>query len=104
MPQDAARRRPGQEASPTALGSARVDWTPVTGAASYLVGVWQGADFVTSQWVSSPPADFPSGSFTPGLLYDVYVAATDADMVGGGRPSQVAVTENTLQPAGFVAR
>ena len=87
-----------------ALGSARIAWTPVTGARSYLVGVWQGADFVTSQWVSGPPADFPQGTFTAGLLYDVYVAATDADMVGGGRPSQVAVTENTLQPAGFVAR
>lgn len=94
----------GVTATDGAQGSARVDWMPVPGARSYLVGVWQGATFITSQWVSSPPAGFPQGSFTAGQAYDVYVAATDADMVGRARPTQVAVTENTLLPAGFVAR
>jgi len=76
----------------------------VTGARSYLVGVWQGASFVTSQWVGSTSADFPEGTFTANQAYDVYVAATDADMVGGARPAQVAVAENTQEPATFVAR
>lgn len=87
-----------------AQGSATVNWAAVPGAQSYLVSVWQGATFVTSQWVSSSPASFPQGSFTAGQSYDVYVAASDANMVVGARPAQVAVTENTLQPAGFVAR
>jgi hypothetical protein len=91
-------------ASDGAQGSAQVDWTPVIGARSYLVGIWQGATFVTSQWVATPSASFPQGSFTAGQVYDVYVAATDSDMVGGTRPTQVGVSENTLQPAGFVAR
>jgi hypothetical protein len=94
----------GIVATDGAQGSAHVAWTAVAGARSYLVGVWQGATFVTSQWVASASADFPQGSFTPGQIYDVYVAATDADMAGGARPTQVAVAENTLQPAGFVAR
>jgi hypothetical protein len=94
----------GVTATDGAQGSALVDWAPVPGARAYLVGVWQGATFITSQWVSSPPANFPQGSFTAGQVYDVYVAATDADVVGGTRPTQVAVAENTLLPAGFVAR
>jgi len=94
----------GVTATDGAQGSADMDWTPVAGARSYLVGVWQGAAFVTSQWVASPPAAFPQGTFTAGQIYDVYVAATDADMVGGARPTQVAVAENTLTAAGFVAR
>ncbi len=96
---------PGLLAIPTgvsamggAAGSASVDWIPVTGARSYLVSIWQGAGFVTSQWVSSPPASFPHGSFTSGV-YDAYVAATDADMIAGAWPAQVAVAENTMQPA-----
>jgi hypothetical protein len=94
----------GVTATDGAQGSARVDWTPVAGARSYLVGVWQGAEFVTSQWVAAPPANFPQDTFVAGQLYDVYVAASDADMVSGARSTQVAVVENTLQPAGFVAR
>lgn len=93
----------GVTAAGGAQGSATVDWTPVTGARSYLVGVWQGATFVTSQWVSAPPASFPQGSFTPGT-YDVYVAATDADMTGGERPAQVAVAENTMEPGSLVVQ
>ncbi len=93
----------GVTATGGTLGSASVAWTPVTGARSYLVGVWQGAKFITSQWVSSPPAAFPRGSLTPGL-YDVYVAATDADMIGGAWPAQVAVAENTMQPAGLTVQ
>lgn len=94
----------GIMATDGAQGSAHVAWTAVAGARSYLVGVWQGGSFVTSQWVASTSADFPQGSFTSGQSYDVYVAATDADMAGGARPTQVAVAENTLQPATFVAR
>lgn len=94
----------GIVATDGAQGSAHVAWTAVAGARSYLVGVWQAASFVTSQWVASPSADFPQGSFTSGQWYDVYVAATDANMAGGARPTQVAVAENTLQPATFVAR
>jgi hypothetical protein len=94
---------PGISASGTGQGAARVDWTAVAGAQSYLVSVWQGATFVTSQWAWASPANFPQGSFTSGQVYDVYVAATDADMVGGLRPTQVAVAENTFEPAGFTA-
>ncbi len=90
----------GVSATGGANGSASIDWNAVTGAHSYLASVWQGAAFVTSQWVSSPPASWPQGTFTSGL-YDVYVAATDADMVGGARPAQVAVAENTNAPGGF---
>ncbi len=93
----------GVTAAGGAQGSASVDWTPVTGAHSYLVSVWQGATFVTSQWVSSPPASFPQGTFAAGV-YDVYVAATDADMIGGGRPAQVAVAENTMQPGSLAVQ
>lgn len=94
----------GITANAGAQGSASMDWTPVAGAQSYLVSIWQGAAFVTSQWVSLPSASFPQDTFIATQVYDVYVAATDANMTTGARPAQVSIAENTMQPAGFQAR
>jgi hypothetical protein len=110
--QPAALEQPvGVTATAGASGGATVDWTPVAGARSAFVGVWTRATpstsstFADGRWVSGPPATFPSGAFAAGSAYDVYVAATDADMVGpGAPPAQVAVSENTFFPASFVAR
>ena len=93
-------------------GGATVAWGPVTGAKSYFAAVWTQAtpqnprsSFVAGNWFGGSPATFPSGSFVAGTPYDVYVAASDADMVAGGpAPSQVAVSENTFNPASFTAR
>jgi hypothetical protein len=94
-----------------ARGGASVSFTAVVGAQSHYVGVWTQANattastFVTGRWVSGPPATFPAGSFVAGAAYDVYVAATDVDMVNAGaQPAQVAVSENTFFPASFVSR
>ena len=86
-------------------GGATVSWTPVTGARAYLVEVWDPATGTpaASQWVAAPPARMPDGSFTPGVVYDVYVAATDADMSGGGVPTGFAVSEYPYAPASFTA-
>lgn len=89
-----------------AQGSAHVSWDPVAGAASYLASAYDsvtGAP-VASQWVAVPAADFPQGTFLAGLSYDVFVAASDADMVGGTVPTQISVAENVLLYASFVAR
>ncbi|HSN11183.1 MAG TPA: hypothetical protein VLS51_03605 [Propionibacteriaceae bacterium] len=89
-----------------AQGSAAVDWTAVAGAASYLITVRRqdtGA-FVTSQWVATNTAAFPAGTFVAGATYDAVVAATSADMAGGAVPTQLAITENSFQPASFTAR
>ncbi|HEY6006537.1 MAG TPA: hypothetical protein VIV57_26900, partial [Anaeromyxobacter sp.] len=96
----------GVTAAAEVSGGATVDWTPVAGARSTFVGVWTQATpsaastFVDGLWVSGPPARFPSGTFAAGSAYEVYVAATDADMVGASAPpAQVAVSENTFFPA-----
>ncbi len=87
-------------------GSASVEWSAVSGAASYLVTVRNrvSGGYAASQWVAGTTASFPAGMFVPDETYDVLVAATDADMVGGAPPTQFAITENTYQPVGFVAR
>lgn len=86
-------------------GGARVSWTPVAGARAYLVEVWDPATGTpaASQWVAAPPARMPDGSFTPGVAYDVYVAATDADMSVGGVPTGFAVSEYPYAPPRFTA-
>jgi hypothetical protein len=92
-------------ASPRAGGSADVTWTPVGGARAYLVDVWDRAAGApaASMWIPSPPARFPTESFAPGVEYDVYVAATDADMSGATLPDGFAVSLYPFLPAGFVA-
>ncbi len=86
-------------------GSAEVTWTPVEGARAYLVEAWERVDSVwvqvQSMWVAGPPAQFPSSTFTVGHTYDVYVAATDADMSGGATPTQVSVSEYPYIHASF---
>jgi hypothetical protein len=78
----------------------------VPGATSYLVTARAHASqaFVMNQWIAGTTAAFPAGTFFAGETYDVRVAATDADMVGGAVPAQLAITENSYQPASFVAR
>jgi hypothetical protein len=93
-------------ATPGTLGSADVSWTTVDGAQAYLASAWNqdlGAQ-AASMWVGSPPARFPNGSFSAGTTYDVFVAATDADMSGATVPSNFAVSEYLLLPASFVAK
>ncbi len=90
--------------TPGTQGGATVTWSPVDGARAYLVEVWDhaaGAQ-VQSMWVSAPPASFPAGTFTTGRSYDVYVAATDADMSGATTPAQVSVSEYPYPFASFV--
>lgn len=86
-------------------GAATLSWSAVTGAQSYLVSAWDHATgaYAASQWVNGSPASFPQGTFVSGSTYDVYVDATDADMIGGAVPTQVAVSENTFQPSSFTA-
>jgi hypothetical protein len=92
-------------AAPAGSLGARVDFSAVDGARAYLVDVWDpGAQrTVASQWVPAPPAVFPDGSFADGIAYDVYVAATDADMSGATVPLRFSVSEYPYSPAGFVA-
>ncbi|WP_242360259.1 MULTISPECIES: hypothetical protein [Anaeromyxobacter] len=92
-------------AAPAGAGGASVSWTPVAGARAYLVEVWDSATGApaASQWVAEPPARLPDGSFTPGVTYDVYVAATDADMSGGAVPTGFAVSEYPYVAASFTA-
>lgn len=96
----------GIVASPGAQGSASVEWSAVAGAASYLVTARHSLTgaYASSQWVAGTAASFPADTFVAGEPYAVYVAATDADMVGGTPPTQVAITENSFQPAAFVGR
>lgn len=100
----------GVEARPLASGAAEVSWQPVAKAASYYVSVWRSGTGVTAPtagiWVAAPPAKFAPGTFQAGLAYDVYVAATDADMTLASAPpgrSAVSVSENTYTPASFTA-
>jgi hypothetical protein len=96
----------GVSANDGAQGSATVMFTPVTGARSYLVSAYDAVTgaLAASAWFAETTASFPQGSFTAGATYDVYVAATDADMVGGAAPTQVSVAENLFDFASFVAR
>jgi hypothetical protein len=96
----------GVVASAGAQGSADVAWSAVAGAASYLVTVRNSAtgEYASSQWVSGTSAAFPFDTFAVDQPYAAYVAATDVDMVGGTPPTQVAITENSFQPATFVGR
>jgi hypothetical protein len=89
-----------------AQGSARAEWQPVAGARAYLAAAHDGATgaLAASAWVAGTSADFPAGTFVAGRRYDVFVAATDADMVNGAVPTQVSVTENVFDYASFTAR
>jgi len=89
-----------------AQGSADVAWGAVAGAASYLVTARDAAtgEYVSAQWVAGTAAVFPAETFVADRAYEVQVAATDADMVGGTRPNRFAITENSYQPASFVGR
>ncbi|GAC1340675.1 MAG: hypothetical protein NVSMB23_11270 [Myxococcales bacterium] len=99
-------------ASAQAGGGATVNWSPVAGAKSYFASIWAQATpqnprstFVAGRWFSGSPATFPSGSLVVGSTYDAYVAATDTEMVASSSaPSQVAISENTFNPASFTAR
>lgn len=96
----------GLTAASGAQGAASASWQPVADARAYLATAYDattGAQ-VASEWVSGTTADFPAGTFAPGGAYDVYVAATDADMVFGAIPTQVAVADNVFDHASFVAR
>lgn len=86
-------------------GSAHASWTPVTGARSYLVSAFDHAtgQMAASVWVSGPQAEFAQGSFTAGHTYDIYVAASNVDMVGGAPPTQISVSEDLFGPTSFVA-
>ncbi len=89
-----------------AQGSASVQWNAVPGAATYLVTARHRATqgYGSTQWVAATAASFPADTFVAGETYDVFVAASDADMVGGSPPAPFAITENTYQSVGFVAR
>ena len=86
-------------------GGARVTWTAVAGARTYYVSAWPegAASLASSLWVTTPDAHFPSGTFTTGQRYDVYVAATNVDLTSLVAPTRVLVSENTYLPASFVA-
>lgn len=91
-------------ATGAALGAATVDWTPVAGARSYLVRAWDtwGYRWASECPTEGPPLTFPAGTFLPGTSYEVYVVATDADLIGGTVPTQVGAAENAV-PAIFTA-
>jgi hypothetical protein len=96
----------GVSASDGALGSARATWEPVAGAAAYLVRAYDAetGTFAASQWAAGTDTTFVQGTFTAGRAYQVFVAATDADMLGGAAPGQLAVSEDVFDFATFVAR
>jgi hypothetical protein len=87
-----------------ASGSVSVAWTPVSGARSYLVRAYDPTtgSVVVENWTQAPPVALSPGSFTSGRSYDVYVLATDADMLGGAVPTQVGAGE-TVTPVTFTA-
>lgn len=89
-----------------AQGSAEAAWDAVPGARAYLASAYDAitGDRVASLWVGGTSVHFPPGTFVPGRSYDVFVAATDADMASGEIPTQVAVAENVFDFATFVAR
>jgi hypothetical protein len=77
-----------------ALGAASVTWSPVIGATSYLVRAYDAVGWeVASGWTNSASYEFPQGTFTTTDSYDVYVLATDADVLGGAVPTQVGAVE-----------
>ncbi len=101
---------PAQLAEPTGVtaageptGGGAVAWNTVAGATSYLVRAYDLDGFeVARGWAAAPSLGFASGTFTSGDRYDVYVLATDADMIGGAAPLQVAAAETTY-PTAFTA-
>jgi hypothetical protein len=96
----------GVTATNGAQGSAHAAWEPVAGAKAYLAKAYDGATgaLVASQWVAATSAEFPADTFVAGRSYDVFVAATDADMLYGAVPTQVSVADNVFDYASFTAR
>jgi hypothetical protein len=94
----------------TAGGSgADVTWSPVAGAVSYRVVVWEdGAQTPAAMVVvKGPRASFAWSAFTSGRNYQAYVLATDVDLTAAGLVagrSQVRASENAYSPARFTAR
>ncbi len=93
----------GISAQTPGSGTVKLTWNAVPGARSYLAAAWLGNAYVAGQWVAGTEAQFPAGTFTMGVTYDVYVTATDADMAGGSPPTRVSASENSYTPASFVA-
>ena len=87
-----------------AVVSSSVTWT--SGRISRSVPFRDSATggYVSSQWVAGKSASFPAATFAVDRSYAVWVAATDAEMVGGAQPAPFAITENSFQPASFVGR
>jgi hypothetical protein len=101
----------GLAAEALAQGGARVTWSAVPRAASAFAALYTrptdldpASRFVAGQWVNGTEATFPAGTVQPGVAYDAYMTATDADVVGGGTPTRVSASENSYAPAGFVGR
>lgn len=92
-------------ASKRGAGGAEVSWSPVPGAASYFVSAWNRATggFAAGQWVAGGPTYFSPGTFALGATFDVYVAATNADMLAGTCPEPLVLAENTYTPASFTS-
>jgi hypothetical protein len=78
----------------------------VAGAKAYLASAYTATtgQFVASVWATGTSTDFPTHTFTAGQGYDVFVAATDADMLNGAVPTQVSVAENVFEYGTFTAR
>lgn len=95
----------GLAATGGSQGSASASWAAVAGARSYLLAAYDGTTgaLVTSAWFGGTSGSFPQGTFTAGSAYDVYLAATDADMALGTVPTQVSVAENVFDFSRFVA-
>lgn len=89
-----------------AQGGAGVSWAAVAGGVNYLASAYDAVtgELVASQWTPATATDFPAGTFTAGRSYDVFVAVSDVDMVGGAVPTQASVAENVFDYATFVAR
>jgi hypothetical protein len=96
----------GVIATDGAQGAATARWDAVAGGANYLASAYDAAtgDLIASQWTPATETDFPAGTFVAGRRYDVYVAVSDVDMVGGVVPTQVSVAENVFDFSTFVAR
>lgn len=93
-------------ASDAARGGAAASWAAVTGARAYLAAAYDAVtgDLVASQWSAGTSTSFPAETFVAGRSYDVFVSATDADMVYGAVPTQVSIAENVFEYATFTAR
>ncbi len=83
----------GVQASTRGNGTVEVSWSPVIGATSELVAAYRKDDgsFVAAQWVGGNSASFPSGTLPSGVTVELYVDATNADMISGAVPGTVAV-------------